>query len=215
MASAPSTPVPIAGKLPREFFLREDTTEIARDLLGKTLVVPGGNGERVSGRIVETEAYLGIEDRAAHSYGGRRTARTEIAYGPGGYSYVFFVYGMYFQFNVVTGPVETPHVVLIRALEPVEGVEVMRRRRGRSKDTELTSGPGKLCIAFGIDKSFYGEDLTGTKIWLEDAQAAVPAEIGSGPRVGIDYAEEYADKPWRFWLKGNPFVSKVPKKASK
>src|SRR5436190_8846354 len=112
------------------FFLRPDTVRVARDLLGKLLVVPAPDGTRVSGMIVETEAYLGIKDKAAHSYGGRRTARNEITYADGGHVYVFFVYGMYYQLNLVTGPAEHAHVVLIRAVEPVEGVELMRERRG-------------------------------------------------------------------------------------
>src|SRR5258708_3343446 len=102
--------------------------------------------------IVETEAYLGIRDRGAHSYGGRRTTRNEVTYGIGGQTYVFFVYGMYYQLNIVTGPAEHPHVVLIRAVEPVEGIEIVRERRGAMKDRNLTSGPGKLCIALAIDR---------------------------------------------------------------
>src|SRR5688572_16159960 len=148
-------------KLSREFFTREDTLLIARELLGKLLVVPDENRVRVSGMIVETEAYLGIRDKAAHSYCGRRTARNEVTYGPGGHVYVFFVYGMYYQLNLVTGPSDHPHVVLIRGVEPVEGFEIMRARRGPMKDRNLTSGPGKLCIAFGIDRGLNGSDLTG------------------------------------------------------
>lgn len=188
---------------------------MAKELLGKTLVVPDETGSRISGRIVETEAYLGAEDKAAHSFGGRRTERTEVTYRPGGVAYVFFVYGMYHQLNVVTGPADHPHVVLIRAVEPQEGVEKMRERRGKMPDRNLTSGPGKLCIALGIDKSFYGEDLLGKRIWLEDGEPVPESDISSGPRIGIDYAEEYAVKRWRFWVKDNPFVSKTPKKASK
>src|SRR5687768_12471032 len=129
-------------KMSTHFFAREDTLLIARELLGKLLVVPVENGDRVSGMIVETEAYLGLEDKAAHTYGGRRTARNEVTYGRGGHVYVFFVYGMYYQLNFVTGPADHPHVVLIRAVEPVEGIERMRNRRGAMKDKNLTSGPG-------------------------------------------------------------------------
>jgi len=195
-------------KLPKKFYLRADTLEVARDLLGKVLVVPDENGRRVSGRIVETEAYLGEDDRAAHSFGGKRTARTEVMYGAGGTAYVFFVYGMYDQFNVVTGVKGTPHVVLIRGLEPVEGIAVMRERRGGRKDRELTNGPGKLCMAMGIDKSFYGEDLRGPRIWIEDAPPLPKNRIEISKRVGIDYAGEYAHKPWRFYERDNPFVSR-------
>ena len=134
-------------KLPREFYTRSNVVTIARDLLGKLLVVPSASGRRISGIIVETEAYRGPHDRAAHSYGGRRTKRTETMFGMGGTAYVFFVYGMYNQFNVVTNVPDMPHAVLIRALEPVEGIETMRRRRHGQPDHNLTNGPGKLCIA--------------------------------------------------------------------
>lgn len=180
-------------------------------LLGKRLVVPDESGTRVSGRIVEVEAYLGVEDKAAHSYGGRRTTRTEVMFGEGGRAYVFFVYGMYHQFNVVFGGEDTPHVALVRAVEPLENLERMRERRGPMPDRNLTSGPGKLCIALGIDKSFYGEDLTGERIWLEEGDPMDGVVVRSGPRVGIDYAEEFAEKPWRFWIDGNPFVSRHPR----
>jgi DNA-3-methyladenine glycosylase len=195
-------------KLRRSFYLREDTVAVARDLLGKLLVVPDADGRRVSGMIVETEAYLGIADRAAHSYGGRRTPRNEVMYGKAGHVYVFFVYGMYNQFNVVTGPADHPHAVLIRGVEPVEGLETMRSRRGEMKDRNLTSGPGKLCIAFGIDRSLNGEDLVGSRVWLEDHRSLPDDEIAVGKRIGIDYAGADAEKPWRFWLKGNRFVSR-------
>lgn len=195
-------------KIPREFYVREDTLTVARDLLGKVLVVPAGSGERVSGMIVETEAYMGEADRAAHSFGGRRTGRNEVTYGEGGHVYVFFIYGMYYQLNFVTGPAGNPHVVLIRGIEPVEGIDIMRERRGQMPDKNLTSGPGKLCIAFGIDRGLNGADLLGDKIWLEDHRAFSGDEIESGKRIGIDYALEFAEKPWRFWVKGNPFVSR-------
>src|SRR5215203_2552133 len=178
-------------RLNPQFFTREDTLRIARDLLGKLLVVPTANGDRVSGMIVETEAYLGEVDKAAHTYGGRRTARNEITYAAGGRVYVFFVYGMYYQLNLVTGLADHPHVVLIRAVEPVEGIDIMRERRGEMKDVNLTSGPGKLCIAFGIDRSLNGEDLLGERIWTEEYRNLKRTEFGVGPRVGIDYAEEF------------------------
>ena len=197
------------SRLSREFFTRRDTLRVARDLLGKLLVVPGDDGRRVSGMIVETEAYLGEIDKAAHSYGGRRTARNEITYAAGGHVYVFFVYGMYYQLNLVTGLADHPHVVLIRAVEPVEGIETMRLRRGMMKDTNLTSGPGKLCVAFGITRDLNGEDLTGERIWVEAYKRIKTNDIASGPRIGIGYAEEFAEMPWRFWVKGNPFVSEV------
>jgi DNA-3-methyladenine glycosylase len=127
----------------------------------------------------------------------------------GGTVYIFFIYGMYYQFNVVAGEPGTPHAVLIRAVAPVEGIEVMRERRGLGmKDTNLTSGPGKLCIALGIDKTFNNEDLLERRVWLEQGAKITSGEIACGKRVGVDYAEEYAEKPWRFWLKENRFVSR-------
>ncbi len=181
---------------------------VARELLGKLLVVPANNGSRVSGMIVETEAYRGPEDRASHAYGGRRTKRTETMYQLGGTVYVYFVYGMYYQFNVVTNIRDTPHAVLVRALQPVEGIENMRDRRQTHSDRNLTSGPGKLCIAMGIDRKLDREDLLGERVWIEEGEKIPPTRIATGPRVGIDYAEEWIEKPWRFWLKDNPFVSK-------
>jgi DNA-3-methyladenine glycosylase len=197
-------------RLRTDFYTRKDTLRIARELLGKLLVVPDlQTGKRASGMIVETEAYLGEIDKAAHSYGGRRTDRNEITYAEGGHVYVFFVYGMYHQLNLVTGAAGDPHVVLIRAIEPVEGIELMRERRGAMKDKNLTSGPGKLCIALGINRELNGEDLIeGERIWVEDHRTFKSKQVASGPRVGIDYAEEFIEMPWRFWVEGNQFVSK-------
>src|SRR5882757_3650706 len=137
-------------KLSRDFYTRSNVLEVARDLLGKKLVVPRSNGTRVSGIIVETEAYRGPEDRASHAYDGRRTNRTETMYGIGGTAYVYFVYGMYHQFNVVTSVEDVPHAILVRAVEPVEGLDSIRQRRRGRPEYELTSGPGRLCIALGI-----------------------------------------------------------------
>ena len=195
-------------KLPREFYARQNVLTVARELLGKLLVVPANNGSRVSGMIVETEAYRGPEDRASHAYGGRRTKRTETMYQLGGTVYVYFVYGMYYQFNVVTNIRDTPHAVLVRALQPVEGIENMRDRRQTHSDRNLTSGPGKLCIAMGIDRKLDREDLLGERVWIEEGEMIPRTLIATGPRVGIAYAEEWIEKPWRFWLKDNPFVSK-------
>jgi DNA-3-methyladenine glycosylase len=195
-------------KLGRQFYLRQDTVAIARDLLGKLIVVPDEAGDRISGMIVETEAYLGEIDRAAHTYEGRRTPRTESAYLVGGHVYVFFVYGMYYQLNVVCGLADHPHVVLIRGVEPVDGVEIMRLRRGEMKDRNLTSGPGKLCIALAIDKTLNGADLLGDQIWLEEYRSFTGDEIAVGKRIGIDYAGEDVHNPWRFWANGNQYVSR-------
>jgi DNA-3-methyladenine glycosylase len=129
-------------------------------------------------------------------------------YGIGGTAYVFFVYGMYNQFNVVTNAADAPHAVLIRALEPVEGIDLMRKRRRDQPDHNLTNGPGKLCIALGIDRRIDGADLSGRKVWLEDAAPLPRSKIISGPRIGIAYAAEWVNKPWRFWIRENPFVSR-------
>ncbi|MEN3326850.1 MAG: DNA-3-methyladenine glycosylase [Acidobacteriota bacterium] len=198
-----------ARKLPREFYLRRDVLTVSRDLLGKLLVVPRPNGERVSGKIVEVEAYRGPEDRASHAFGGRRTKRTETMYGAGGIAYVYFVYGMYYQFNVVCGVADVPHAILVRALEPIEGIEIMKTRRHSHPDHNLTNGPGKLCIAMGIDRQLNAADLLGDNVWIEDFETVSPRRIARGPRIGIDYAQEWIDKPWRFWVRDNPFVSKI------
>jgi len=202
-------------KLAREFYTRPNVLAVARDLLGKLLVVPTPGRKRVSGRIVEVEAYRGPQDRAAHSFGGRRTKRTETMYGIGGTAYVFFVYGMYYQFNVVTNNAEAPHAVLIRAVEPVEGIELMRQRRHGQPDHNLTNGPGKLCIALGIDRTLDAADLLGEKVWLEPGDKVSRSLIATGPRIGIDYAEGWKDKPWRFWVKDNPYVSRTGLRKSK
>lgn len=189
--------------MPRAFYARPVLT-VARELLGKILVHETSAG-LVSGRIVEAEAYRGPEDRAAHSYGGRRTPRTEAMYGPPGYAYVFFVYGMHWHFNVVTTRVGAPHAVLIRAVEPVEGRELMAARRGLPPAARsLTNGPGKLCQAFGIDRSSYGLDLTSSPLYLVDGPRMRHAR---SPRVGVDYAAEWAGVPWRFFVADSPFVS--------
>jgi DNA-3-methyladenine glycosylase len=195
-------------KLPREFYTRPDVLAVARDLLGKKLVVPGRNGQRVSGIIVETEAYRGPEDRASHAWNGRRTRRTETMFGAGGTAYVYFVYGMYNQFNVVTNVEEIPHAVLVRALEPSEGIATMRRRRRGRSEYELTSGPGRLCLAMAIDRRLNKADLLGDRVWLEEGISIPARKIVRGPRIGIDYAEAWIEKPWRFWVKDNPFVSR-------
>jgi DNA-3-methyladenine glycosylase len=196
------------NKLTRKFYSRKDTLVVARDLLGKLLVVPSAEGQRVSGVIVEVEAYMAPEDKASHAFGNRRTNRTEPMFGKGGVAYVYFVYGMHFQFNVVVNAEGTAHAVLVRALEPVEGIELMEQRRGQS-GRNLTNGPGKLCQAVCIDLSLNREDLTGNRIWLEDTgRRLTESEISNGPRIGVDYAEEFVHAPWRFWLSGNEYVSK-------
>lgn len=194
----------------RHAFFRRDPVTVARTLLGQRLVRVI-DGATLAGRIVETEAYLGPPDRAAHSFGGRRTARNESMYLPGGHAYVYFTYGMHHCVNVVAGNADEPVAVLIRALEPVEGLEHMRTHRPTAKrDTDLCSGPGKLCQALRIDRSLDGLDLaTDERLRVELARRrALPADrIVVAARVGIDYAGAWKDKPLRFFLRGNPHVS--------
>ncbi|MEI9951825.1 MAG: DNA-3-methyladenine glycosylase [Pseudomonadota bacterium] len=191
--------------LPREFYARP-VLSVAKACIGKLLVHRTKQG-LVAGRIVETEAYRGPEDRAAHSYGGRRTARTEVMFGPPGYAYVFFVYGMHYQFNLVTGKHGAPHAVLIRAVEPVLGAELMAERRNLPASArELSNGPGKLCQALGIGRAAYGVDLCGSELFLA---AGPPVRSVSAKRIGIDYAGEWAEKPWRFFDPKSRYVSRA------
>ncbi len=197
-------------RLTRKFYQRPVVT-VARESVGKLLVHRTAAGTTV-GRIVEAEAYRGPEDRAAHSYGGTRTTRVEAMYGAAGHAYVFFVYGMHWQFNLVTGAVGEPHAVLIRAVEPWSGLDVMARRRRISPSCrELTNGPGKLCAAFGISREQYGVDLCKTKLFLAEPPVSARLRIVCSPRIGIDYAGSWANKPWRFSAAANPWVSRPPK----
>lgn len=181
---------------------------MARGLIGK-LLVRGKDGERMGGMIVEVEAYVGEADTACHAFRGR-TRRTEVMYGPPGRAYVYFTYGMHWMLNVVTEPEGTPCAVLIRALEPLQGIEGMRARRGGRPDRELTSGPARLCEALAIDGKLNGADLVeGTELILEPHRDLPAGAVASGPRIGIDYAVRKDRRaPWRFWLKESPFVSK-------
>lgn len=191
--------------LPREFYARP-VLQVARDCIGMYLMSYIGGCE-VVGRIVETEAYDGPEDRAAHSYSGRRTPRTEVMFGPAGFAYVFMLYGIHYNFNLVTGNPGQPQAVLVRAVEPLTGRNHMAMRRSLSELSPLLSnGPGKLCQALGINKTHYGEDLTRGVIRLAYGPAC---EVNTSARVGIDYAGEWAHKPWRFYEANNPHVSKA------
>lgn len=184
--------------LPRDFYAR-DPVAVARELLGCRLVREI-DGHRESGRITETEAYVGAEDSASHAYRGM-TPRNRVMFGPPGHAYVYFIYGMHNMLNVVTGPPDEPWAVLIRSMRPEDGIESMRTRRlGRRP---LSDGPGKLCQALAIDRELNGWDLTKAKsLWIEAAGTPpATAQIQAGPRVGIDYAlPEHRDAPWRFRL---------------
>lgn len=195
-------------------FCQRDPVRLARALLGQRLVRVLADGTRLAGRIVETEAYLGVIDRAAHSYGGRRTARNAAMWGPAGRAYVYFVYGLHHCMNVVAEDVERPTAVLIRALEPLEGLEQMRAHRAgrrpanRLRDTDLCSGPAKLAQALRLDRALDGADLvTGDTLFLERGASVAPRRIVAAPRIGVAYAAEWADKPLRFYVAGNPHVS--------
>lgn len=179
-----------------------------RKLLGSCLC-SNIDGEFTAGRITELEVYSGPEDKACHAYQNKCTNRTKTMFCKGGTAYVFFIYGMYNQFNVVTGEEGFPQAVLIRALEPVAGIETMRKRRKKEKLKDLTTGPGKLCQALGITREQDGLDLCGDLLWISPAEKEPnKEEICASVRIGIDYAEEYKDKLWRYTIKGNPFVSK-------
>jgi DNA-3-methyladenine glycosylase len=199
--------------LAREFFARP-TPEVARDLLGIWLCRRTDEG-LTCGRIVETEAYGGPDDLASHSRAGR-TRRTTPMFGPGGHAYVYLIYGMHECLNVVAYHGAEAGAVLLRALEPTVGVELMRQRRGRATDPDLrlASGPARLCQAMAVDRSLDSHDLTqADQLWLAHSDIpAEPLEIATGPRIGVDYARDgWAARPWRFWLAGNPSVSRSPR----
>jgi DNA-3-methyladenine glycosylase len=203
-ARLPKAPVVISynggmpAKLPRPFYARE-TLVVARELLGMYLVHAGPEGEQV-GRIVETEAYKGPLDLAAHSSKGR-TRRTEVMFGPPGHAYVYLIYGFWNCLNVVTAADGMPHAVLLRGLEPVRGI------------TATTHGPGLLCRALHIDRSLNGADLLGDTLWLEKPARYRAPSVARGPRIGVDYAGHWAKKPWRFFDKDSPYVSTVSSAA--
>ncbi len=192
-------------KLPREVYQTDGVT-LAQRLLGCSLVHETPQG-RCGGIIVETEAYMGLTDDAAHSYRGKPGGRVNVQYGPGGFSYIYLIYGMHNCMNVVANGPGVPEAVLIRALQPDEGLELMGVRRPKAKNArQLCSGPGKLCAALDITRDQYGLDLTGDTLWIEDRQM-VPA-MACGPRIGVEYAKECGQNPWRFWVKDSPWVSK-------
>ncbi len=195
-------------KLPKDFYRRENVLQIAKELLGKVLVTKW-NGILTSGRIVEVEAYHGIIDRASHAYRGRRTARNEIMYADGGVAYVYLCYGIHHLFNVVTQGKDIPHAILVRAIEPINGVKEMLKRTGKKKpDDSLTRGPGNVSKALGIQVAVSGYSLAGKELFIaDDGFAYTKKDIAVSARVGVDYAAEDASLPYRFYIKGNPFVS--------
>ncbi|HZV70355.1 MAG TPA: DNA-3-methyladenine glycosylase [Saprospiraceae bacterium] len=201
---------PKGKKLPASYYASHDVNFLAKDLLGKILCTRI-DGIYVAGKIVETEAYRGPDDKAAHSYNNRRTPRTEVMFWQGGVAYVYFCYGIHHMMNVVTGPQDHAHAVLIRALEPVDGLKSMAlRRKMDTSDVRLTKGPGALTIAMGIDKSMTGTSLhkASSFIWIEDRGIYFSdSEICTSKRIGIDGAGDAAHWPWRYFVKGNRYVS--------
>lgn len=197
--------------LPLSFYVRNDVVQISRELLGKFLVTHI-NGKITAGMIVETEAYRASDDKACHAYNMRRTARTEVMFAEGGQAYIYLCYGIHHLFNVVTGPENNAQAVLIRAVEAIDNLPLMMQRRGREKaGPQLTAGPGVLSKALGITTSLSGSSLLSStgNIWIEDRDIHFqPKEIISSPRVGIDYAEECKDWPWRFRVKHSKWTSK-------
>lgn len=194
-------------KLPDSFYLREDVVGIARDLLGKVLVTEF-EGLRTSGRIVETEAYAGEIDRASHASKGR-TARTEVMFGAGGRAYVYLCYGIHQMFNIVTNVHGVPHAILIRGVEPIEGVDIMLARTGKKTlDRTLTRGPGNVGRAFGFHTSQCGLSLQSKELFIyDDGFELAESMIGASPRIGVDYAGDHAAWDYRFYIRGNVFVS--------
>jgi len=196
-------------KLPRSFYLRPDVVQVAKDLLGKVLVTQF-DGKFTAGRIVETEAYCGRGDKACHA-NGRRTPRTEVMYGEGGRAYIYLCYGIHHLTNVVTNTEGMADAVLIRALEPLEGIETMMERRGGTA-YKLASGPGTLSVAMGITVKKTGMDLLSDEMWIGREREEPHFEIIADRRIGVDYAGEDALRPWRFLIANNSYVSKEIKK---
>lgn len=196
-------------KLERDFYERE-TLEVARNLLGKYLVHNTDTGRTV-GKIVEVEAYKGSNgsnDTASHAYNEKYTSRTKVMFGKGGHAYVYLIYGVYYCMNIVTNQENYPEAVLVRALEPIEGIDIMKIRRATDKTLNLCSGPGKLCQAMGITKEENEMDLCGERMYLLQGEAMSNENIVATPRINIDYAKEAREYPWRFIIKDSPFVSK-------
>ena len=193
------------SKLLADFYQRNDVLLISRELLGKVLFT-NFHGKPTSGIIVETEAYAGVTDKASHAYGGKRTKRTETMYASGGTAYVYLCYGVHHLFNIITNNENIPHAVLIRAIQPLDGIDIILQRRNKKKVVRsLTAGPGSLTRALGITVKDSGTLLMDNLIWLEDQNCLIKnQDILASPRVGVQYARKNANNPWRFRIKGNP-----------
>lgn len=198
----------VGARLTRDFYRRADVIQVGRDLLGQYLFTRMDGRIVTGGRIVETEAYEGVTDRASHAYGNRRTARTAVMYSAGGVAYVYLCYGLHALFNIITNVEGIPHAVLIRALEPSHGIPLMlRRRRKTGLSRALTAGPGVLTQALGIEVRHSGLDLSGNLIWLEKGSDLSPDQIIASARVGVEYAGADAKLPWRFRIRASSWVS--------
>jgi DNA-3-methyladenine glycosylase len=199
-------------KLPESYYLNDDVVALSRDLIGKYLFT-GIDGLITGGYIVETEAYNGIVDKASHAFGNRNTPRTSTMFKAGGIAYVYLCYGIHEMFNIVTSVEGQPRAILIRAIEPTEGLDIMLMRRNIPLvKPSITSGPGSVARALGISRKINAFSLQGPEIWLEDRGLTFPDEsIAAVPRVGVSYAGQDALLPYRFYVKGNPYVSKPNK----
>ena len=194
-------------KLNKEFYERSNVLLISRELLGKVLCT-NFNGKLTSGIIVETEAYAGVIDKASHAYNNKKTNRTKIMYESGGVAYIYLCYGIHHLFNVITNSKNIPHAILIRAIEPINGIETMLTRRNKkNKDYTLTSGPGSLTKALGITINDSGKSLLSNLIWIENQKNINENNVISSPRVGIQYAKDDISNPWRYRIKNNPWTS--------
>lgn len=198
-------------KLPQSFYLNPDVVSLSKALLGKVLCTNIGSDGLTSGIIVETEAYAGATDKASHAYNNRRTNRTETMYAQGGICYVYLCYGIHHLFNIVVNSENIPHAVLIRAVEPLDGLDIMSQRRNKKPtDITISAGPGSLSAALGITTAHNSTDLLSDEIWIEDRGIIVKSyQITASPRVGVGYAKEDALLPWRFRIKDNPWTSKA------
>jgi DNA-3-methyladenine glycosylase len=197
-------------KLDADFY-QQDALVVAQKLIGK-LLVRRLQGTEVICKIVETEAYIGPEDKGCHAYQNKRTKRTEAMFTSGGHAYIYVIYGMYYCFNVVASVKDKPEAVLIRAVEPIAGIDIIRENRAikSMKIAALTNGPGKLCQALNIDKKLNGYNLISEdELYLTGDNTDQDYQLVATKRINIDYAEDYKDKPWRFYHQGNPFVSKL------
>jgi DNA-3-methyladenine glycosylase len=199
-------------KLPASYYHSRDVVALSKDLLGKYLFTYI-DGVITGGQIVETEAYCGVIDKASHAYGNRKTPRTQTMFMQGGIAYVYLCYGIHEMFNIVTSVEGEPHAILIRAIEPTEGLETMMLRRNMAAlKPNITAGPGSVAKAMGISRAMNAFDLTGGMIWVEDRGIVIPGDkIAAVPRVGVSYAAEDALLPYRFYVKGNIYVSKPNK----